>query len=125
MEDRIARLRKTLTKQGLHAGAETIAAHLAADSHAAKVPAVSTIWRILSRRGFVSAQPHKRPRLSGKRFQAELPNQCWQPDVTHWHLAAGAGVEILNILDDHSRPLIATVCQSGMNPLLRIRKSAS
>jgi hypothetical protein len=55
------------------------------------VPAISTIWRILKRRGFVTPQPHKRPRSSWKRFCAELPNPCWQADVTHWHLDA-AGV---------------------------------
>lgn len=32
-----------------------------------------------------------------------MPNQCWQADVTHWHLAPDHGVEILNIIDDHSR----------------------
>ena len=52
VEDQIVRLRKTLTKKGLDAGAETIAAHLA-DAGVSPVPAVSTIWRILSRRGFV------------------------------------------------------------------------
>ncbi|MGH3554419.1 MAG: IS481 family transposase, partial [Mycobacterium sp.] len=111
LEDRIVRLRKTLSKQGLDAGADTIAAHLAADPSVTEVPAVSTIWRILSRRGFVTPQPHKRPRSSWKRFAAELPNQCWQADVTHWHLAAGGGVEILNILDDHSRAVIASAAR--------------
>jgi hypothetical protein len=52
------------------------------------------------RRGFVTPQPHKRPRSSWKHFCAQLPNQCRQADVTHWHLAAGGGVEILNIIDD-------------------------
>ena len=64
-EEMIIRLRKELSKQGLDAGAETIAAHLARqipiDGQLA-VPAVSTIWRILSRRGFVNQQPQKRPR---------------------------------------------------------------
>ena len=68
-----------------------------------KVPAVSTIWRILTRRGFVTPQPQKRPRSSWKRFEADLPNQCWQADVTHWRLADPTEVEILNIIDDHSR----------------------
>jgi hypothetical protein len=48
LEDQIVRLRKTLIRRGLDAGAETIAAHL----HTAgvdPVPAVSTIWRILTR----------------------------------------------------------------------------
>jgi transposase InsO family protein len=72
------------------------------------VPSVATIWRVLSRRGFVVAQPHKRPRSSWRRFQAELPNECWQADTTHWALADGSDVEILNVLDDHSRLLVAS-----------------
>jgi transposase InsO family protein len=75
-------LRKTLTRRGLDAGADTIAAHLATDPSISNVPAISTIWRILKRRGFVTPQPHKRPRSSWKRFEAELPNQRWQADVT-------------------------------------------
>jgi hypothetical protein len=36
-------------------------------------------------------------------FRSRDANQCWQADVTHWHLAADHSVEILNIVDDHSR----------------------
>lgn len=108
LEDKVVRLRKTLDKQGYDAGAATIAEHLARDQAVAKVPAVSTIWRILSRRGFVVPQPHKRPRSAWKRFQAELPNQCWQADVTHWRLADHTEVEILDLIDDHSRVAIAS-----------------
>ena len=50
VEDRIVRLRKELSKKGADAGAETIAAHLQI-AEVDPVPAVSTIWRILSRRG--------------------------------------------------------------------------
>ena len=32
-----------------------------------------------------------------------MPNERWQADTTHWQLADGTGVEILNIIDDHSR----------------------
>ena len=110
VEDRIVRLRKTLTRKGVDAGAETIAAHLQAEGVDA-VPAVSTIWRILSRRGFVTPQPQKRPRLSWKRFCAEQPNEPWQADITHWRLADGSEVEILNIVDDHSRVCIASVAR--------------
>jgi transposase InsO family protein len=102
LEDQIIRLRKELSKKGLDAGAETIRVHLGRDTHES-VPAVSTIWRILSRRGFVSPQPQKRPRSSWIRFQADLPNERWQADITHWQLADGTEVEILNIEDDHSR----------------------
>lgn len=108
LEELIVRLRKQLSKAGYDAGAETIAAHLAADPTIPTVPAVSTIWRILARRGFVTPQPHKRPRSSWKRFCAEQPNECWQADATHWRLADGSEVEILNVLDDHSRLLIAS-----------------
>src|SRR5919112_2525341 len=107
VEDAIIRLRKELSKQGLDAGAETIAAHLARQLPAGggrpATPAVSTIWRILSRRGFVRPQPQKRPRSSWRTFCAEQPNERWQADITHWRLADGTEVAILNIVDDHSR----------------------
>jgi transposase InsO family protein len=106
LEERIVRLRKSLSKDGLDAGAETIAAHLQI-AGVDPVPAVSTIWRILSRRGFVVPQPQKRPRSSWQRFCADQPNERWQADITHWRLADGAEVEILNILDDHSRVNLA------------------
>ena len=102
VEDQIVRLRKDLSRHGLDAGAETIAAHLER-SGTTPVPATSTIWRILTRRGFVTPQPQKRPRSSWQHFCAEQPNERWQADVTHWHLADGTEVEILNIIDDHSR----------------------
>jgi len=42
-------------------------------------PAVSTIWRILSHRGFVTPQPHKRPKSSYRRFAAERHLVLEQP----------------------------------------------
>jgi transposase InsO family protein len=114
LEERIVRLRKTLDKAGYDAGAATIAEHLARDPAVTKVPALSTIWRILSRRGFVIAQPHKRPRSAWKRFCAEQPNELWQADATHWHLADGTDAEILNILDDHSRLVVASLARPTM-----------
>ncbi len=75
VEDKILRLRKTLDKAGYDAGAATVAGHLVRDPSVTKVPALSTIWRILCRRGFVVCQPHKRPRSAWKRFCADQPNQ--------------------------------------------------
>ncbi len=69
---------------------------------------VSLPHRVLRRRGFVTPQPHKRPRSSWIRFEAKLPNECWQSDVTHWHLANGTEVDICNFLDDHSRLAVAS-----------------
>jgi transposase InsO family protein len=106
LEDEIVRLRKELMDQGLDAGAHTIAVHLSRRHGCAPAPA--TIWRILSRRGFVTPQPQKRPRSSFIRFEATMPNERWQADITHWKLAKQTDVEILNVIDDHSRLLIAS-----------------
>jgi transposase InsO family protein len=101
VEDEIVKLRKELADQGLDAGAETIRYHLAL--RLPDVPSVSTVWRVLRRRGFVTPQPHKRPRSSWIRFEAKLPNERWQSDVTHWRLADGSEAKIVNFIDDHSR----------------------
>jgi transposase InsO family protein len=110
IEDEIVALRKELTDLGVDAGAHTIHYHLQVRYRRRRraVPSVATIWRVLKRRGFVTPQPQKRPKSSWRRFQAELPNECWQADTTHWILADGTDVEILNVLDDHSRLLVAS-----------------
>jgi transposase InsO family protein len=101
VEDEIVTLRKELSEAGLDAGAATIGYHLT-ERHGT-APSLATIWRVLRRRGFVRDQPHKRPKSSIIRFQADLPNERWQADVTHWVLRNGREVEILNQIDDHSR----------------------
>jgi transposase InsO family protein len=101
VEDEIVLIRKQLTEDGHDAGAQTIQFHLAKTRES--VPSVATIWRVLKRRGFITPQPHKRPRSSYVRFEASLPNQCWQSDMTHWALADGSHVEIVNFIDDFSR----------------------
>src|SRR6266545_6004844 len=57
---------------------------------------------------FVTPQPQKRPRSSFVRFEAFQPNERWQADMTHWPLAGGEDTEICNMLDDHSRLLVAS-----------------
>jgi transposase InsO family protein len=109
LEEQIVALRKDLAGQGLDAGAATIAYHLA--QRHGRAPAVSTIWRILTRRGFVTPQPRKRPRSSYTRFAADQPNERWQLDITHWPLASGTEAEILNIIDDHSRLITASAAR--------------
>lgn len=110
VEDEIVELRKDLDRDGHEAGAATIAFHL--HHRHGQSPAVSTIWRILSARGFVTPQPHKRPKSSYLRFAAEQPNERWQLDITHWALTDGADVEILNMLDDHSRLCLRSVART-------------
>lgn len=104
VQERILALRRELTAKGLDAGAQTIAWHL--DQEGLVVPAPSTIHRILRSGSLVVDQPRKRPRSSWHRFEADQPNETWQSDFTHWALADGSDVEILNFLDDHSRYLL-------------------
>jgi transposase InsO family protein len=97
----IIRLRKQLSEQGLDAGPDTIAWHL--QHHHQRKVSRATISRHLTRHGLITPAPKKRPRSSYLRFQAELPNETWQADFTHYRLADGTDTEILTWLDDHSR----------------------
>ena len=99
--DLIVRLRKDLAGQGLDAGPHTICWHL--EHHHKVRVSPATVSRYVTARGLVTAEPSKRPKSSYIRFEAQLPNECWQSDFTHYPLAGGAGTEILSWLDDHSR----------------------
>lgn len=115
IEDSIVGLRRELLAEGLDAGALTIQWHLAR-THA-HPPSVTSIWRALRRRGLVTPQPRKRPRSSFQRFAADLPNECWQADMTHWQLEGGRSVEIVNLIDDHSRLCLVSVAFPVTNAL--------
>jgi transposase InsO family protein len=99
--DLIVRLRKDLAGQGLDAGPRTIAWHLE-HRHQVKV-SPATVSRYLARAGLVTPDPAKRPKSSYIRFEADMPNECWQSDFTRYPLADGTDTEILTWLDDHSR----------------------
>jgi transposase InsO family protein len=105
-EDEIVTLRKELSDAGFDAGAATIHFHLCARH--ARPPSIPTIWRVLRRRGFVTPQPHKRPKSSFIGFAADLPNETWQADMTHVQLDNGQVFEVLNVIDDHSRLCVAS-----------------
>jgi transposase InsO family protein len=109
----IALLRKDLSGQGLDAGPHTIAWHLR--HHHQLTVSAATISRYLTRAGLITPEPKKRPRSSYLRFAAELPNECWQSDFTHWRLTRpdgrpGADAEILAWLDDHSWLVLPVTC---------------
>lgn len=109
VRERILELRIELAARGLDAGPATIAWHLGREGLAA--PATSTIRRVLHAAGLVVPEPRKRPRSSWIRFEAAAPNELWQSDFTHWRLADGTEVEIIDWLDDHSRYLLGlTAC---------------
>jgi len=106
IEDVVVALRKELVDAGLDAGPATIAWHLA-QRDARNVPSESTIWRILSRRGFIVAEPTKAPKHARRCFVAARANECWQYDDTHWAVGTDV-VKIINVLDDCSRLLVAS-----------------
>src|SRR5580704_2570453 len=105
-EDEIVALHKALADDGLDAGAATIHFHLAQRS--TRPPSVSTIFRVLKARGFVTFSPKKRPQSSLTRFVADLPNETWQADMTHVEFESGHVYEVLNMIDDHSRLCVAS-----------------
>lgn len=104
--DAVVALRGELATAGLDHGAATVHWHLA--RLGGRVPSVSTVHRILVRAGLVTPQPQKRPRDSWKRFEAAAPNESWQIDATEWRLAGGRTVWVFNIVDDHSRVVVAS-----------------
>ena len=118
----ICQVRRDLTNQGLDAGPETIAWHLA-QHHRISV-SIASVGRYLTRAGLVTPDPAKRPRSSYIRFQADLPNECWQADFTHFRLTRhdgcpGSDVEILSWLDDCSRyALSITVHRPVTGPIV-------
>jgi transposase InsO family protein len=109
-EDEIVALHKALADDGLDAGAQTVHYHLAQRHR--RPPSASTVFRVLKARGFVTLEPKKRPKSSLHRFCADVPNECWQADMTHVELANGDIYEVLNMIDDHSRLCVAARAMS-------------
>lgn len=102
LEEQIVRLRKELP---LDNGADVIGWHLRRAGRT-DVPSDRTIHRVLVRRGMVTPQPQKRPKVAYRRFEYDRPNQCWQIDATDWALTRSRRVTIMDVIDDHSRALI-------------------
>jgi transposase len=78
----VVRTRLELTAAGWDAGPVTIAWHL--EQAALHVPSTSAVRRVLHAAALVTAEPRKRPRSSGRRFEAAQPDGCRQSDFTHW-----------------------------------------
>jgi transposase InsO family protein len=114
--DLIVALRKDLAGRGLDAGPDTICWHLE-HQHQIRVSA-ATVSRYLARHGLVTPEPRKRPKSSYLRFQAELPNECWQSDFTHYPLADGDDAEVLTWLDDHSRYALRVTAHQPVTGLI-------
>ena len=80
--------------------------------HAGKVPpAVSTIHQALRRNHLVADQPRRSKALT--RFEREVTNDLWQIDATEWRLADQHKAYVLDMIDDHSRYLLAAIAADG------------
>ena len=77
LEDEIVAWRKRLAEDGLDAGARTIAWHLSQSG--AAVPALSTIHRVLRRRGFVTPSPKSDPARAGSASSRTCPTRPGSP----------------------------------------------
>jgi transposase InsO family protein len=87
-------------------GARRIRAELARAG--VEPPAVSTIHQVLRRNGLVATQPRRRPKAD-KRFEREIANDLWQIDATRIPCDDDTKPWAINLLDDHSRYLLASL----------------
>lgn len=110
VEDLVVVTRKELRDRGLDYGPEEVAAALV--GRVARPPSTATVYRILRARGFITPEPRKAPKRSRRRFTVERANESWQLDDTTWNLADGTEVKILNVIDDHSRLLVASTAMT-------------
>jgi transposase InsO family protein len=109
IEDEIVRWRKARPRWG----AKKIRAMLVRDGWT-PVPAVSTVHQVLVRRGLVAHALRRREPAEGwRRFVRPCPNDLWHVDATRHVLANGRAFWVVDLVDDHSRFLLATyVCAS-------------
>jgi len=109
MEDEIVRWRKAKPRWG----AKKIRSMLARDGWT-PLPAVSTVHQVLVRRGLIDTRPRRREPPGGwRRFVRPHSNDLWHIDATQHRLVNGHAFWVIDIIDDHSRFLLAThVCMA-------------
>ncbi len=71
-------------------------------------PVVSTIHQVLVRNGLVAVRPLRQGRAD-KRFEREIANDLWQIDATRIVAADETEVWVVDVIDDHSRFLLAAI----------------
>lgn len=117
VEEAIVAARKRLAELGVDIGATSIqwwlednpAAVVDPDGVIAAVPSRATINRVLARRGQLRPVPDRRPRSAGqRRFTRPSANDLWQLDGYTTVLADGSTVWVIDIIDDHSRFVLAS-----------------
>jgi transposase InsO family protein len=76
-------------------------------------PAISTVHQVLVRNGLVAVRPPRRPKAD-KRFEREITNDLWQIDATEIVCADDTKTSVVDLIDDHSRYLLAAL--AGPSP---------
>jgi transposase InsO family protein len=71
-------------------------------------PAISTIHQVLRRNHLVADQPPRKPKAL-RRFEREISNELWQIDATEIVLVDQTKGYVFDLLDDHSRYLLAAI----------------
>ncbi len=104
IEDEIVRVRKDRNGRW---GAKKIRAFLT--EQGLPMPATSTVHQILVRRGLVLPPPVRADRDPGRRFERPFSNDLWQIDGTQHRLVNGHEFWVVDVIDDHSRFLLAAV----------------
>ena len=100
-------VRSQLAREGWDHGPLSVAAKLR--SLGLTPPSRASLARIFTRHGVVVAAPTKRPRASYTRFRYPDPNGCWQLDGTDYTLDNATTWCLLQVLDDHSRFILASL----------------
>ena len=111
VEAAAVRVRKELADAGWDHGPISVRARLLAEGLPA--PSRATLARIFTRHGMVTPQPSKRPRSSWRRFTFSQVHECWQLDATETALADGTTATVFQLLDDHSRFIVASAVDTG------------
>lgn len=115
VEDEIVRWRKARPRWG----AKKIRAMLAREGWT-PLPAVSTCHQVLVRRGLITPTARRgEPPGGWRRFVRAHSNDLWHIDATQHRFANGHAFWVIDLVDDHSRFLLAThaclapTCETG------------
>ena len=111
VEAAAVRIRKELADDGWDHGPISVRARMLTEGLPA--PSRATLARIFTRHGMVVPQPNKRPRSSWRRFTFPDVHGCWQLDATETILADGSTATVFQLLDDHSRYVVASIVDTA------------
>lgn len=112
--DKALEIRKDLKQKGWDAGPLSVRHELTKQGYD-PVPSRATLARLFTASGVVTPQPQKRPRSSWRRFTFDYVHECWQLDATEVELANGSKAVVFQLLDDHSRFVVASRAASSEN----------